>query len=201
MRGESGQASVEWIGLVLLVALGLAALVRFAPRAAEAEALGPELVHALACAARGRCDAAARDAGASARGHVPRGALPTDGGAPRSALPTDGGARTGGGSRRMVSAPPLVPLVPRGRSAPAAGPRPLLRGRALLRRVGRGAGLAWRRSWLLCLGYERARYGFLNPEVRFPGVPIPYSEDLRMLNDCLSPVDVMRDWELFRGPR
>src|SRR5215213_4474742 len=178
MRGESGQASVEWIGLVLLLALGLAALVRFAPRAAEAEGLGPELVHALACAARGGCDAAARDAHATAGG----GAAPV-------------------GSRRMVSAPPLVPVAPRERTAPPAGPRPLLRGRALFRRVGRGAGLAWRRSWLLCLGYERARYGFLNPEVRFPGVPIPYSEDLRMLNDCLSPVDVMRDWELFRGPR
>ena len=171
MRGESGQASVEWVALVLLLALGLAALVRFAPRA-DAEALGPDLVHAIGCAARGDCDA---------------------------------GAASRGGPRPMVSAPPLVPVAPRARPAPAvrrrAVPERLLRGRALVRRVGRGAGLAWRRSWLLCLGYERARYGFLNPEVRFPGMPIPLSEDVRMLNDCLSPVDVIRDWELFRGPR
>ena len=54
---------------------------------------------------------------------------------------------------------------------------------------------------MLCLGYERARYGFLHPEVRFPHVPIPLSEDLRMVNDCLSPVDLVRDWDLIRGPR
>jgi len=177
MRGESGQASVEWIGLVLLLALGLAALVRFAPRA-DAEALGSELVHALACAARSGCHAAESDA-----------------------LRAGGGARPGAAPRGLVSAPPLVPIAPRERAVRGSRRRPQLRGRALIRRVRRGAGLAWRRSWLLCLGYERARYGFLNPEVRFPGVPIPLSEDVRMLNDCLSPVDVTRDWERFRGPR
>ena len=79
--------------------------------------------------------------------------------------------------------------------------RALVRGRALLRRAGRGAGVLYRRSWIFCLGYERARYGFLHPEVRFPHMPIPYSEDLRMANDCISPVDLVRDWDLIRGPR
>jgi hypothetical protein len=170
MRGDSGQASVEWIGLVLLLALGLAALVRFAPRA-DAEALGPELLHAIGCAARGGCDA-------------PRG---------------------GGAPRRMVSAPPLVPIAPRERRAPAAGwrglPGRLLRGGAPARRAGRGAGVLWRRAWVLCLGYERVRYGVLHPEVRYPQMPVPLSEDLRMVNDCLSPVDLVRDWDLIRGPR
>lgn len=187
MRCESGQASVEWIGLVLLVAVALAAVVRFAPRA-DADALGPGLLHAIGCAARGGCETA------------PGGAPP----------------------HGMVSAPPLVPIAPRGhpargRGAPAARPgrvarwravgerlfrgRGLLRGRALLRRAGRGAGVLYRRSWIFCLGYERARYGFLHPEVRFPHMPIPYSEDLRMANDCISPVDLVRDWDLIRGPR
>ena len=183
MRGEGGQASVEWIGLVLLLALGVAALVRFAPRS-DAEALGPELVHAIGCAARGGCQAS--DGGAS-------------------------GARPGGAPRGMVSTPPLVPVAPRKRAAAASRwstlrqrlfrGRTLVRGRALVRRAGRGAGLAWRRSWILCLGYERARYGFLHPEIRFPHVPIPLSEDLRMANDCLSPVDLVRDWDLIRGRR
>ena len=182
MRGENGQGSVEWIGLVLVVAVALAAVVRFAPRA-DAEALGPELLHAIGCAARGGCETAP-------------GSTPAHG---------------------MVSVPPLVPIAPRGRPAPAARPRPtarwravgerlfrgraLLRGRALVRRAGRGAGVLYRRSWIFCLGYERARYGFLHPEVRFPHMPIPYSEELRMANDCISPVDLVRDWDLIRGTR
>jgi hypothetical protein len=180
MRSESGQASVEWVGLVLLLVLGTAALVRFAPRA-DADALGPELVHAIACAARGGCKA-------------------TEGGRAGTKPPRP---------RGMVSAPPLVPVAPRERPAPMSRPRalsgPVSRPRALpgrlVRQTGRGVGLLWRRSWLLCLGYERARYGFLHPEVRFPLVPIPYSEDLRMANDCISPVDLVRDWDLIRGPR
>ena len=80
-------------------------------------------------------------------------------------------------------------------------PEPLVRGGALVRRAGRGAGVLWRRSWMLCLGYERVRYGFLHPEIRFPHMSIPLSEDLRMVNDCLSPVDFVRDWDLIRGPR
>lgn len=171
---ESGQASVEWIGLVLLLALGLAALVRFAPHA-DADALGPELVHALGCAARGGCEAA-----------------------PRRPAETGGTPRDGAAPRGMVSAPPLVPIAPRER------PRSVLRSRAvpaLLRRAGPHVGLLWRRSWIFCLGYERVRYGVLHPEIRFPHVPIPLSENLRMANDCLSPVDLVRDWDLIRGPR
>jgi hypothetical protein len=215
MRAESGQASVEWVGLVLLLALGLAALVRFAPRA-DAEALGPELLHAIGCAASGRCDAPQSGRAASDR---EAGAAPREGAPPR------------GEPRRTVSAPPLVPIAPHERPAPAAGPRALplpvsppqgrrappagwrglpggllhgralLRGRALARRAGRGAGLLWRRSWVLCLGYERVRYGVLHPEIRYPQMPVPLSEDLRMVNDCLSPVDLVRDWDLIRGPR
>ena len=176
MRNDGGQASVEWIGLVLLLALALAALVRFAP-SADAEALGPELLHAIACAARGGCEA-----------------------------PPGGPAGTGGGGPRgMVSAPLLVPIAPRERRPPAtrrrALPGRLLGGGALARRAGRSAGVLWRRSWMLCLGYERVRYGFLNPEIRFPNASIPYSEQLRIANDCLSPVDLVRDWDLIRGPR
>jgi hypothetical protein len=206
MRGEGGQASVEWIGLVLLLALGMAALVRFAPRV-DAEALGAELLHAMGCAARGGCEAPQHGRAAADRG-------------PGAADPG-----LGAGPRRMVSAPPLVPIAPCGRRALPAGPRALrvpvsrpqerrppaagwrglpgrlLRGRALARRVGRGAGVLWRRSWMLCLGYERVRYGVLHPEVRYPQMPIPLSENLRMANDCLSPVDVVRDWDLIRGPR
>jgi hypothetical protein len=178
MRSERGQASVEWIGLVLLVALVLTALARLAPRA-DAGDLGAELAHALTCAASGGCDAE------------------------RSAP-----ARSGNG--RLVVVPPLVP-VSRGerRSSREGSPRRVPRGRAwprparsagpLLQRAGRGAGRLWRRSWLLCLGYERVRWSVLHPEIRFPHQTIPISEDLRIANDCLSPVDLVRDRDLLRG--
>jgi hypothetical protein len=183
MRSERGQASVEWIGLVLLLALGLTALARFAPRP-DAGHLGAELAQALTCAARGGCDA-------ERRASVPRG----------------------GG--RLVVAPPLVPVAPRarglarrrgsgqGRPRRAPSGRPWLRAprlpAPLLRRARRGAGRLWRRSWLLCLGYERVRWSVLHPEIRFPHQTIPVSEDLRIANDCLSPVDLVRDRDLLRG--
>jgi hypothetical protein len=171
MGSERGQASVEWIGLVLLLALGLTALVRFAPRA-NADELGSELLHALTCAANGGCEARAHNRG----------------------------------PQRLVTAPPLVPIAPhaRGRMPPARGRTPLRAPRLtgpLVRRAGRGAGLLWRRSWLFCLGYERVRYAVLHPEIRFPHQTIPVSEDLRIANDCLSPVDLVRDWDLIRGRR
>jgi hypothetical protein len=175
MGSERGQASVEWIALLLLLALGLAALARFAPRA-DASHLGAELLKGVTCAARGGCE-------------VERGAP-----APR------------GGPNRLVTVPPLVPVARRpGTRSPMAplarGGRRRLRLRLrppdlapLARRARRGAGTLWRRSWMLCLGYERVRYSVLHPEMRFPHQTIPISEDLRIANDCLSPVDLVRDF-------
>jgi hypothetical protein len=161
MRSERGQASVEWVAVALLLALGLAALARFAPRA-DAGQLGAELVKTVTCAARGGCEAK-------------RGARP-----PRSP------------AGRLVTVPPLVPVAPRTRSPTS------VRGRRfdgqLIRRARRSAGTLWRRAWLLCLGYERVRYSVLHPEIRFPHQTIPLSEDLRIANDCLSPVDLVRDF-------
>lgn len=199
MRGQRGQASVEWIVLVLLLALGLAALARFAPRA-DAGGLGAELVHGLACAARGGgCEA---QPGARALGGAAARGAPVRGGAPS----------------RLFTVPPLVPVPPRGLAPrrptavrpPAPGSprapsgRPWLRpprfAGPLVRRAGRDAGLLWRRSWMLCLGYERVRYSVLHPEIRFPHQTIPLSEALRIANDCLSPVDLFRDFGRPGGP-
>jgi hypothetical protein len=177
MRSQRGQASVEWIVLVLLLALGLAALARFAPRA-DAGGLGAGLVRAFTCAARGGCE----ERGGA---HRPSGASP----------------------RGLVTVPPLVPVAPRARGpAPRRAPfgrqwpRPPRFAGPLVRRAGRGAGVLWRRSWMLCLGYERVRYSILHPEIRFPHQTIPVSEDLRIANDCLSPVDLFRDFGRPGGP-
>jgi hypothetical protein len=55
MRRASGQATVEWVGLVLLVALALAAAVAFVP--VGDRTLGDVLAHAILCAVRGDCHA------------------------------------------------------------------------------------------------------------------------------------------------
>jgi hypothetical protein len=51
---ERGQASVEWIGLLLLVSLALAAAVAFVP-AVDGRPLGAALARALVCAVTGDC--------------------------------------------------------------------------------------------------------------------------------------------------
>ena len=56
MRSERGQASVEWIGLLLLVALALAAALAFAP-VVDGRPLGAAIARALVCAVKGDCGA------------------------------------------------------------------------------------------------------------------------------------------------
>jgi hypothetical protein len=188
MRSERGQATVEWIGIVLLVTVALTALARLAPRADD-RGLATSLAHAVT-----HPDPAATDPDPAA--------TPAERGVTRPA--------------RAFTAPPLVPrpLVPHpggagmpdpgGAGMPGPGERTLLRwvrraGGPLAGRVRRGAGLAWRRAWFACLVYERARWAFLHPESRFPGYTMPPSEVLRIANDCISPVDAVRDWPLLGG--
>ncbi len=53
--------------------------------------------------------------------------------------------------------------------------------------------MLWRRAWFACLVYERTRYAFRHPESRFPGYTLPYGVALRMINSCVSPVDLLSD--------
>ena len=162
MRGEDGQASVEWIGIVLLVAVALAAMTRFAPDA-DGRGLASTLLHTVA---------------------------PPQVVGIRSEKRNDSPPP----AREAFTAPPPVPPPSEVRLRPR---RHLPR--ELAARVRRGAGLAWRRAWLACLAYERTRYGFLHPESRFPGHTVTPAEALRIANDCISPVDLVRDWKLLTG--
>jgi hypothetical protein len=56
MLSERGQATVEWTGLVLLVAVALGALATLAPRV-DGRSLGGAVAHAITCSARGGCAA------------------------------------------------------------------------------------------------------------------------------------------------
>jgi hypothetical protein len=182
MRSERGQAMVEWIGILLLVALALAALARLAPRA-DGHGLATKLAHAITRA--------------ETEPTAPKPRVVGIRGGKRNDHPPPGS--------KAFTAPPLVP-----RPAPPLAPRPgearvpALRVRlpstpALLQRVRRGAGSAWRRAWYACLIYERFRWALLHPESRFPGYTMPPEEVLRIANDCVSPVDLIRDWPMLRG--
>lgn len=173
MGGERGQATVEWVGIALLVALALAALGHFATKA-DGRSLGREVAHSVTRPLVGPTGRAAAPA------RVP--------GQPAFRIPSE-------------PAFPIPPLMPRvGESAAELRIR-LPRARTVMRRVRGGAGLAWRRAWIACLVYERFRYALLHPESRFPGHTIPPSEVLRMVNDCISPLDLVRDWPLVSGDR
>ena len=56
MRSERGQASIEWIGLLLLVSIAFAAAVTFVP-AVDGRPLGAALARALVCAVKQDCHA------------------------------------------------------------------------------------------------------------------------------------------------
>ncbi len=167
MRGERGQASIEWVGALLLVAVALAGLVRLGSRV-EAADLATSPLGTTICAARGGCAEQRPSPPPGARGH------------------------------RAVIAPPLLPVQP-GERRPARPP-PLLRDLGSpvgVRRARRATGTFWRRAWVVCFGYERIRYGLLHPEtIRRQNVPL--SGALQMVNDCASPIDFARDWELLR---
>ena len=180
--GERGQATVEWIGILLLITLALAALARLAPQTND-HALASTLARSITR------PGASKTASTRADTHSP---------SPRA---------------KAFTAPPLVPHLGRSQAAPrlrSPDLRSLLRARpgaprqlpgtpAIVRQMRRGAGAAWRRAWYACLVYERFRWAFLHPESRFPGYTMPPSEVLRIMNDCVSPVDLIRDWSMLRG--
>src|SRR4051794_23996073 len=159
--GESGQATIEWVGLVLglALALGGAAL---AAGAADFGGEADELGEALAR----RVTGGAGDAGGGGRADRGRG------GALRS-----GGLRPGAGplrTRRRRERPPRAPRTGSGTLGDTG--RVALRG---LDKAGRFAGGA-------CLGYRRFEYDLEHP--RTPRQGIPVGDTLDMLNGCLNPL-------------
>jgi hypothetical protein len=159
MSGERGQATVEWIALLLLVALGLAALTRLAS-SADGRPLATSLVRSVTASAR------------NAQG--PHRSRPAP---PRS---------------RRTAALAMPPSLSRPARVQRAAGLPDLP--ASVRRAGRGAGAVWRRAWFACLVYERFRYAVAHPESRLPGYTIPTRVALRMANNCVSPVDLLRSF-------
>lgn len=171
MGSERGQATVEWTGLLLLVALVLVAVGHLASRA-DGRELGTTLAHSVAHPGR----PAARPARLRPA-PVPPPARPVE--------PPVGPVRPPAGRVEQGLARDILRRAG-GESA---------------RRAGRGAGALWRRAWFACLVYERVRYAIRHPESRRPDYTFPYDVALRMINSCAIPVDVLRDLpELDPGP-
>ena len=220
MGSERGQASVEWIVVIAVVAISLGAMARLAPRD-EDHALAATLAHSVTCAAHDGCRHARvvgirsekrtesrpphTDAfiapplvpGSGATRARPPFNAPSLVRAPAAPRPRHAARRPSGGSpsgwARRAPGPELLAWARRRVDRDVLGPlRPLLR--AQLRE---GAGRAWRSAWFACLVYERVRWAILHPESRSHEYEFPPSEALRILNDCISPLDLVRDWPLL----
>jgi hypothetical protein len=166
MDSERGQAPVEWVGLLLLLALGLAALLSAASRV-QGRAFGGALAQRMVCAARAACEAERRTAGPA--GQAAAGAAAATRASPFPA--TDRRTRLAAARRARG----LAAAIPRERAASAF--------RAL-----RGLRAVARRAWILCLGYRRYRYELAHPELTITGRAMPVEEALRIANDCVNPL-------------
>jgi len=168
VHGEGGQATVEWVALVLAAALVLGAAAALAGREADS-GLGEEVAERITRAA----DApAAGGPGAPAplvRAAPPRrvGAAPPP---PVRAAPPP-----------QAAAPPPAPSAT---PPPASGPRTVAAFRSL-----RGVADVARHAWIVCLGYRRWRYELEHPSA--PTEALPVDVALGIVNDCLNPHDYL----------
>jgi hypothetical protein len=206
MPSERGQASVEWIAVIALVTISVTALARFARRD-EDHALAATLAHSVICSARDGCheDRVVGTRSGKRNEYPPPGAEAFTAPPP---LPGTGWRAPGARTRPPIGRA-LLEWARDQVGRERAGPLPREWGGRLWRewagrlrrelpgRLGTGAGRAWRTAWFACLVYERVRWAILHPESRSHEYEFPPSEAIRILNDCISPVDLVRDWPLL----
>jgi hypothetical protein len=158
---EGGQATVEWVGLVLTAALVLGAGAALAGREAD-RGVGEEVAERISRTAAGV-------------GRAPAGAV-----APPSVRAASPPGRS--------APPPARSAPPPTRSAPpptrAAPPRAVDAFRSL-----RGVADVARHTWIVCLGYRRWRYELEHPMA--PTESLPLDEALGIANSCLNPYDYL----------
>jgi hypothetical protein len=156
---ERGQATAEWMGLVLGLALafgGALTAARGADFSGSAHGLGEALSGRMTCAVRDAC----AHPTSHAHRHPPRRP------AARAPDVRPHSLRDLARGVRPVFPPP---------SAPAAG-------RRLLRSLAR----AGEHAWLLCFGARRLRQELDHAQP--PGQPISVHDALDVLNECVNPL-------------
>jgi hypothetical protein len=174
MGWERGQATIEWVGLVLLVALALAALARVLPRPDAGRELGVAVAERIGCAVRDGCGAAGK--GPLARAKPP----PVRSGAPPGAgpAPVPGAAPAPGAAAAPGAAPSLGAV-----RAPGL-PRELVRRFPRLARV---ADLLSRKAWVACFGYESFRFDLEHRNRIDPNLTMSPRDAAGIANACLNP--------------
>ena len=172
MHGEGGQATVEWVALVLTAALVLGAGAALAGREAD-RGLGEEVAERISRTAAGAAPSPHAAAPAPARVAPP----------PTRAVPPP--ARFAPPPTRAAP-PPTRAAPPPTRSAPppASGPPAVEAFRRL-----RGVADVARHTWIVCLGYRRWRYELDHPMA--PTESLPLDEALGIANSCLNPYDYL----------
>jgi hypothetical protein len=177
VHGEGGQATVEWVALVLAAALVLGAAAALAGREAD-RGLGEEFAKRISrtVSGVGRAPAVAVN---SPTGRSPTSATSTVG--PGAAAPPPS-PRAAPPSTR--AAPPPTRAAP----PPASGPRAVQAFRRL-----RGVADVARHTWIGCLGYRRWRYELEHPMA--PTEALPLDEALDIVNTCFNPYDYLLEEE------
>jgi len=179
VHGEGGQATIEWVALVLTAALVLGAGAALAGREADRR-LGEEVAERISRTAAGTAHSPEGAAPAPARVAPPpthAAPIPARAAPPptRAALPP-----TRAAPPRTRSAPPPTRSAP----PPASGP-PAIQAFQRLRGVADVA----RHTWIGCLGYRRWRYELEHPMA--PTESLPLDEALGIANACLNPYDYL----------
>jgi hypothetical protein len=176
VHGEGGQATVEWVALVLVAALVLAGAGALAGREAD-RGLGEEVAE--------RITRSAGAAGASVPG------VPAPGGLVRK-RPISGRFRTTpDAALRGVAAPPSSRATPPPTAAPRA-PASRSRGVDAFRGI-RGAADVAKHAWIVCLGYERWRHELEHPTAPTEALPVDVALDI--VNTCFNPHDYLLEEE------
>ena len=167
MHGEGGQATIEWVALVLTAALVLGAGAALAGREAD-RGLGEEVAERISRTASGV-------------GRAPAGAV-----APRASAPPPGPVAAAPPPAPRASAPTAAPRAsaPRVSAPSASAPRAVDAFRRL-----RGVADVARHTWIVCLGYRRWRYELEHPMA--PTESLPLDEALGIANSCLNPYDYL----------
>jgi len=214
MGWDRGQATTEWVGLVLLVALALGALARVVTRPEAGRALGtavadgirsgvaaaagPEPEPAAAAAAAGPYSRAAPVAPAlppapsartepappAAPAPPPAAPAPAPPAAPAPPPAAPAPAPRGAPSSRAAPAQPATPAPNLGVALPPGIPRELARRFPRLARV---ADLLSRRAWLACFGYESFRFDVDHRRRVNPTLTMSPRDAVGIANTCLNP--------------
>jgi hypothetical protein len=186
VHGEDGQATVEWVALVLTAALVLGAGAALAGREAD-RGLGEKVAERIS-----RTATRAAPSPEAAAPPPERAAPPPAGAAPmpaRAAPPPAGAAPMPARAAPPptgAAPPPTRAASPSTRSAPppVSGPPAVQAFRRL-----RGVADVARHTWIVCLGYRRWRYELDHPMA--PTESLPLDEALGIANSCLNPYDYL----------